>query len=428
MGVILGLAVTAACLVLGTHPTAIGGRPVYASAPSCAAARVARTGGMPGRLIAANNSLAFALFARMYAGHPNANVFLSPTSISLALEMLYDGARGETRRQMARVLDVQGLSMQQIRLDVARWIRVLQYHRRVPPGVFAMPDAYLQVSNSLWSNRSVVFQPGFMSDLTRYFDARAATLDFASPEAITTINGWVSCSTRGTIPSMIDSLDPAALMYLINAVYFHGQWVDQFQPRDTRPHTFTTAGNQRIAVPMMHESGMYSYIQRRDFQMVSLPYQGQRYSMDVLLPRPGLAVRAFARRLTRGNWGRWVAQLSRTSRRGSIALPRFTFGYSTQLNQTLQSLGMTDAFSRAADFRGICTRFCAVTQVLHKTYLRVNERGTLAAAVTAIAMAGGGYNPGPPFSIVVDRPFIVAIRDDRNGNIPFLGVVNNPVG
>lgn len=427
---VFGVIVTVVGLMSATRASASRIDPAPPAAPPvCASANVAPAAGTPRPLIAANNAFAFNLFQRLRARRPYGNVFLSPTSISLALEMLYDGARGDTQRQMARTLHLRGLSPRQARLDAAQWIRLLQYHRPLPPpGMPATPDAYLQVSNSLWTHRPASVQQSFASDLSRYFGARAAALDFASPEALAAINGWVSCSTHGAIPTIVNSLDPGALMYLINAVYFKGQWVNQFAVRDTHPHVFMTSGNRRITVPMMHEGGTYLYYQARDFQMVSLPYDGGRYSMEVLLPRPGLTVQTFVPRLTRAGWGYWMAQLSRSSRPGIVNLPRFQLSYSTSLNDVLKALGMTRAFQATADFRGACTGPCFVSQVLHKTYLRVNEKGTVAAAVTAIGLAGGGANPAPPFTMTVDRPFVVAIRDDRNGAIPFLGVVNNPVG
>jgi serpin B len=281
------------------------------------------------------------------------------------------------------------------------------------------------VANSLWSRSGLAFNPQFTGDLQRYFGAQAQSLDFDSSAAPTTNNHWVSCETSGKITQIIDSTR-ALVMLLVNAVYFEGGWTSIFSPSFTTSQAFTTGSGATVRVRMMHQSHVFGYYQGSNFQALSMTYGLRgRFSMIVLLPRKGVSLAQFAPRLTRANWGYWVKQLN-TARYGDVAFPHVDISYFTSLTGPLSALGMGPAFGPQANFSGVCTSFCKVNEVLHKTFLHIDEKGTTAAAVTAVGLGGGGGAPPRPFHFVADHPFFLGIRDGRSGAVLFMGAVNKP--
>ena len=384
-----------------------------AAAPACEAS-IPQASGNLGALASAGNRFGFSLFGRLSGGEASGNVFISPMSVALALDMAYNGARGSTRQAMARALDLQGMSQPAVRRNAAALLRALQS---------ADPQAGLTVANSLWARSGVPFKRQFLQDARDYYGARVSTLDFRSPSAPATINSWVQCATQGKIPSIVDRIPPSMVMYLINAVYFRGKWTHPFLSARTHPQPFTTGNGQTKSVPLMSQSGMFPYLQGPDFQAISLAYSSGRFSMVVVLPRQGMPLQTFGKRLTAATWQSWTSQLKTAE--GSISLPRFTLTNTFQLESPLAGLGMSQAFSRSANFSGICTGSCRISQVRHKTYLSVYEEGTTAAAVTSVGV-GATLAPQQRFTMLVNRPFFLAIRDEKTNAMLFLGAVSNP--
>lgn len=398
-------------LAMGAHvPPASAQR---SAQPSCAPA-VTRVGGTAQALASAGNSFGFRLLDTLLGSSTRPNVFISPVSTAIALDMAYNGAGGSTRQAMSGTLALRGMSQAVVRRQAAALLGTLQSADR---------KAGLTVANSVWARSGIPFRRQFLQDARSYYGARVATLDFRSPQAMATINGWVSCATHGKIPTIVDRIPPSMIMYLVNAVYFHGAWSDPFPPTNTRPQPFTTAGGQQKSVPLMSRIGSFPYYAGSDFQAISLPYSAGRFSMTVILPRQGLSLQAFARRLTPGSWQTWMSQLRPES--GSIALPRFTLSNDFQLVRPLTDLGMGVAFSRAADFSGICVGGCRISQVRHKTYLNVDEAGTTAAAATSVGIEPTAVR-AQQFSMVVNRPFVLAIRDGTTNALLFLGGIGDP--
>ena len=252
-----------------------------------------------------------------------------------------------------------------------------------------------------------------------------ATLDFADPAAMVTINDWVSQATRGKIAKIIDRIMPDMRLYLINAVYFKGTWQVQFDPARTEYQEFYSLNGPAREWPLMRQSGNYLYLKGADFQAVKLPYRGGGTAMYVFLPDARDGIKSFVSRLTSINWRRWNGAMAR--HRGELWLPRFKATYETELKRQLTQLGMGRAFEDDANFSGISTRPLAISEVRHKTFLEVNEQGTEAAAVTSVGMrTTGTRREPPPFEMVVDHPFFVAIADEATGAILFMGVIVDP--
>ncbi len=236
--------------------------------------------------------------------------------------------------------------------------------------------------------------------------------------------------TRGKITEIVEGpIDPLTVMFLINAIYFHGSWSDEFNPEMTREIPFELPDGKRKDHPVMFQEGRYRYFQGEGFEAVSLPYgENRRVSMDIFLPVRDSSLADFYGKLTPDNWAAW--QLSFKEMEGEIGLPRFKFEYETSLKEILKKLGMGSAFDpKRADFSGMrpVPPELYISEVKHKTYIDVNEKGTEAAAVTSVEMRVTSFQPeNERFSMVVDRAFFFTITDNKTGAILFMGSVNEP--
>jgi serpin B len=212
-------------------------------------------------------------------------------------------------------------------------------------------------------------------------------------------------------------------------VYFKGRWQDEFRSNATRPMPFHVPGGRTVQRPMMRRTGNYGYLRAEGFTGLRLPYRGGRFAMYVLLPDQGSSVAALRGRLTPTAWAEWMDGFG-AAREVRVVMPKYRVNVESGLNRPLQALGMADAFSQtAANFRGMLASPGAdayVSEAKQKVFIEVNEEGTEAAAVTGIEMRTTSAAP-EPLSFVVDRPFILAIRDDQTGALLFIGQVNDPV-
>lgn len=369
------------------------------------------------QLVRANTRFGFKLFSAITNQSSNRNVFVSPSSVAIALGMLYNGANGETQQGMARALELQGMSLQTLNQANAD-LKVL----------LESPDSQIKlaIANSLWARQGVPFQPDFIQRNQQFYQAKLTELDFADPRAVSTINGWVNQNTQGKITEIIDSISPDDVMFLINAIYFKGNWSRPFnQQSTTKAPFYLTNGSQKNHL-LMAQRGEYRYSDNALFQGVMLPYgEKQRMSMVILLPKPGSTLAELQRNLTAENWEQWMQQFR--NRQGSIQIPRFKLEYDVELSRVLAQLGMGSAFTRQADFSGLSRMPTQVNEVKHKTFVEVNEEGTEAAAVTSIGIrTTSAIMPQEPFQMKVDRPFFCAIRDNQSGSILFMGAIVDP--
>jgi len=373
------------------------------------------------RLTAATSKFAFKLYDQVLKHRTSQNVFISPTSVLMALAMAYNGAEGETGRSMADALQLEGMSLEEVNRATADLKSALDT---------ADPKVQLKIANSLWARNGLPLKPAFIQRSRDYYSAEVASLDFASPQALATINSWVSRNTQGKIESVIDRIEPDTILFLINAIYFKGQWQISFEKEKTRDDVFRLGGGGQKKLPMMSQSGRFLYHKGKDFQAIALPYGGGRISMYVFLPDERTTLDQFERNLTAENWENWMNSVRLTQ--GDLTLPRFKIEYEADLVKTLQALGMGEAFNPLrANFSGIAETNPAnkfyISKVTHKALAEVNEEGTVAAAVTAAAMTmASAQPPQEPFVMKVDRPFFFAIRDNSTGVVLFMGSVSDP--
>jgi serine protease inhibitor len=365
-------------------------------------------------LVTANTKFGLKLLAQLLKEGGDKNLMISPSSVAIALSMTYNGAGGETQKAIAQTLELQGMS-----LDAANRANLALAESLEK----ADPKVKLAIANSLWGKQDFAFNPDFLQRNREFYQAEVANVDFASPAAAARINDWVKQNTEGKIPKIVEEIDPNQVLFLVNAVYFKGNWTKPFDPKLTTDRPFTLLSGSSKPVPMMSQQGNYLYAETEEFQAIGLPYGGGRLSMYVFLPKP--SVTDFAANLTSENWDNWTGQFSK--RRGSIQLPRFKFEYGVNLTEPLKAIGMANAFDPAkANFSGISDQRTVISQVQHKTFIEVNEEGTEAAASTSVGIATLSAPTDAPFQMVVDRPFFAAIRDNETGTVLFVGRVVEP--
>jgi serpin B len=370
-------------------------------------------------LAESDNQFAFDLYSR-YAP-TDGNIFFSPYSLSSALGMTFEGARGNTAEEMRAVLHLSGDDSAR-RAAVAEFIQTIN-----APG----KRYEISVANALWAQDAYPFSADYLKLVTDVYSAAARNLDFASdPDGSRlTINSWVSDKTRTRIR---DLLPPATItgmtrLVLTNAVYFKGKWPVPFDKEATQPQEFWLDPKKNIQADMMTRRDHFSYMEDEAIQMIELPYEGADLSLIVLLPRikNGHALDA---ELSLKAFRKWSEKLE--SQDVILLLPKFGFDKRYEMRQALADLGMPSAFSDA-DFSGMTGgRDLKIDEVIHKAWVEVNEEGTEAAAATAIEMAptsAGPREPPPePKVFRADHPFVFMIKDTKSGSILFIGRVMDP--
>lgn len=357
------------------------------------------------------NAFGFDLMSEVADGEQN--TIVSPLSAAVLLAMVLAGAGGDTATEMAKVLH----------LDNRRDVRVGALLRRLAD----TDQVTLSVANALWADEGTPFEKDYLTFVRNTFGATLEQDDLGSKHAADAIDAWADKNTNGRIPSIAGDLglpDPSAVLVLLNAVYFLGEWTTQFDRAQTTQEPFK--GGQGGDVPMMHLSGeRFGYTERDGYRMLRLPYgKDRRYGMEIMLPDEGKTLTGMLGSVDVAEWRDAVGSLSEETV-DELALPRFELRWKGELNDVLPRLGMRAAFDPArADFRPMSPVNPALATVVQKTYVRVDEHGTEAAAVTGGAMATSARANQVVFR--VDRPFAFTISDQETGTIMFLGAVTDP--
>ncbi len=373
------------------------------------------------QLIEADNRFGLDLFNRIVAkSDPNDNVMISPLSVSMALSMAYNGASGDTRREMEQTLGFSGLTPEEVNASHKALLSALAK---------ADSDVLLQVANAIYHHQTLQVKNDFISVNRNAYNAEISSLDFGKAASLDIINNWVSEKTAGKIPSILDQLNPDLMMVILNAVYFNGIWKSKFDQNRTHELPFAFGdGSQRNVETMQLESSI-AYQSGPLFSAVQLPYGKGRFAMSVLLPSPGKTTADVRKEMSLARWNEWMKGFKETSN-VVVQMPRFKFAWELQLNQTLKAMGMAKPFiPRVANFTGISDGTdLFIDFVIHKTYVDVNENGTEAAAVTAVGMSTTSMPVDQPVKtyFIADRPFLFAITEKSTGTILFIGEMNAP--
>jgi serine protease inhibitor len=371
-------------------------------------------------VVEGNNAFAVALYHHL--SHQAGNLFFSPESISTALAMAYAGARGNTAAEMAKAL-----------------------HFTVPPGQLhpamgallrdlnaAHSDYQLNVANALWAQQGYTFLDQFLNLLRTDYGAGLQQVDFkGAPEvARSTINQWVEQKTQDKIKDLLapGSLRPDTRLVLTNAIYFKGNWQTQFDKAQTKNEDFYLSQTKSAAAPLMHREGSFSYFDGGTFQVLEIPYKSKALSLIILLPKERSGLPGLEDSMTASNMQQWLSRAAPVPK-VIVTVPRFKSTQEFELSTALRALGMPQAFGSGADFSGMTgKRDFAISAVIHKAFVDVNEEGTEAAAATAVTMRALAMRvPGPPPPVFrADHPFIFLIRDNGSRSILFMGRMTDP--
>ena len=362
-----------------------------------------------------HNTFGFNLLKVIREKETNINIVISPSSIALALSMTYNGADNETKKAMAKALEIKGFDVEEVNRQNAALISDLQNPD---------PNVEISIANSIWGKQGEKFKLAFLDENDKYYGAKIEYLDFSNPRSADTINTWISDKTKGKISQMLQPPLPSdIIMCLINAVYFKGIWTDEFDKKFTTDRDFYFSNTLKRKIPMMSKyEEDFNYLENNLFQAVYLPYgKNKRLRMFVFLPKKNIS--NFVSNLNITNWNKWLSLF--TEREGRLYLPKFKIEYDTSLKNPLTTLGMGIAFSTGADFTKIAPNML-ISEVAHSTFIEVNEQGTEAAAATVVLMAPGGFSEDKSFNMEVNKPFFFAIEDSKTGEIIFTGIITEP--
>ena len=367
------------------------------------------------RVIETNNEFGLELLKTVFDTEEKANVMISPASVSIALGMAYNGAEGSTMDAFEEVLNYEGLTREEVNEITRELIHVL---------VTNVNGNLLEIANSLWYDEKFPVETEFINLNSHYYDAEVNELDFRNAEAVGTINDWVSENTHGKIDEIIDSIDPAVMMILINAIYFNCVWDIEFNPDDThQAYFYNEDGSSYGEVDMMYLESNFKVAITDSFKAVELPYKNGKFSMYLFLPSEESSVNQLLEKLDGATWNTWIAGFSEIED-FKVYMPRFEFEFERSLGDDLKEMGLDIAFTDQADFSGISTIALYIADVIHKTYIKVNEEGTEAAAVTGVVMEVTSIHPMN--EIRLDHPFLFAITENSSRSILFAGKVAEP--
>ncbi|MEL6717900.1 MAG: serpin family protein [Bacteroidota bacterium] len=366
-------------------------------------------------LVTTVNDFGFDVFQKLHASKTDENSFISPLSISTALSMVLNGADTDTKTAIQSTLNLKDWQLEEInKAYLALLTQLPELDEKVK----------LQIANSIWYKEGFDVLPSFLDVNSEFYKSEIQELDFLKTDAVNIINSWVEDKTEGLIDKILNEIPAEAVMYLINAIYFKGDWTHTFDEQfNYESNFFITENAQERVEYMSRGKAPLAYFENELFQAVNLPYGDSLYAMSIFLPKPTQDINAVVEALSTENWAAWNEAYQTTE--VAFSMPKFELKYEKKLNEVLMDLGMGIAFSGKADFSKINGKGgLKISEVRHKSFIRVDEQGTEAAAVTIIGIETTSV---PSYPIMeVNRPFVFVIRDHQTNSALFIGKVMNP--
>ncbi|MFC2124563.1 serpin family protein [Bacteroidota bacterium] len=369
-------------------------------------------------LVSSTNQFAFDVFMNIQTKYSSENFFISPLSIEYALAMTLNGADGTTLDAIKSTLNTESMSESEINDAYQSLTEFL---------ISLDKTVELSIANSVWNDNAYTVKSSFIDVMNTYYAAYVEGLDFSEPDAKNTINNWVNEETHGKIKELIDQIPPEAVMYLINAIYFKADWTYEFDESLTEKGDFFLDDGSKILVDMMTSNGAeINYYSNNTFQLIDIPYGNGQYYMTILLPSENESTSSVTELLSTTNLMEWLNGSNVITTQ--LIMPKFKIEFKTSLNEALSTLGMGIAFGDGADlsrlFEDPIDLF--ISRVLHKAVIEVDEKGSEAAAATAVEVSLTSADPGNPLTILIDRPFVFLIREKHSNHILFAGQLSNP--
>jgi len=369
------------------------------------------------KLKESSNEFGIKLFRKIVENEQNKNIFISPLSVSMALGMTYNGSDSTTLEAMHESLEYGDLSINEVNESYQSLIKLLTE---------LDPKVIFDIANSIWYREGFSVENDFLNINQTYFNAVVRALDFNRSDAADIINAWVDGNTNGKIEEIVDSpINPLTVMFLINAIYFKGTWTYEFDEENTRDDTFFLPDGSEKECKMMSHKNDHNYFENEQFQAIDLPYGNAEFSMTIFLPKPGTNIDSLIAQFSNDSWNSWISSFS--SQEVNLYLPKFKIEYEISLNNVLCALGMSIAFDPGrADFTKINSDGnLYISNVKHKTFVKVNEEGTEAAAVTSVEI--GLTSVDGAITMRINCPFVFAIRENHSGTILFIGKIVEPI-
>ena len=367
-------------------------------------------------VVNANNEFAFDLYSK-YKDEKEGNIFFSPYSISTAMAMTYEGARGQTAKEIQSVFHFPEESIR--RPGFARLYNEINKKDK---------EYQLSTANALWAQEDYKFLDEYFSTIKRYYDGDVTNLDFKreTEKSRIIINNWVGDQTKNKIKDLIPrgSITYDTRLVLTNAIYFKGDWVLQFDKKKTREADFKVSPEKTVKVQMMSLTGdkaKFNYAETEQLQILEMPYEGDELSMLVILPRENLE--SIEDSINKEKLDELKGMLH--EREVNVYMPKFKFETKYFMKEDLKEMGMPTAFSMDADLSGMTGNMdLFIDKVIHQAFVEVNEEGTEAAAATAVIGTLNGIEKSNIFR--ADHPFMFIIQQKATGNILFMGRVVDP--
>ena len=363
----------------------------------------------------ANTAFGLNLLRQVNSTEAAGNLLLSPLSVSMALGMTLNGANGTTFDAMRQTLAFDAQSQNEINNAYNGLLRQLRARD---------PSVEIGIANSIWYNNGFSVLPTFSDTVRHYFDAEVRQIDFSSSTSPATISNWAAQKTNNRIQDLIKEIDPAEVMFLVNAVYFKAPWTQTFHEGITHNAPFQRPDGSTVTARMMSNDWSYRHVKNQDVQAVELLYGDSAFSMVLVSAAEGRALTPVTALLEPAKWDALIASMQ--MERVILKMPKFKFTYEKALKDALTALGMGIAFDeQRADLTRIANvrpRNLYISRVQHKTFIDVHEKGTEAAGATAV---GVGVTSMPP-QMTFDRPFIFVIRERSTGTLLFVGRVADP--
>ncbi len=361
-----------------------------------------------------NNDFTFNLLRSVSkANTSGSNLMLSPLSVSMDLGLTSNGAHGTTLDSIRTTLGFGNFSQDEVNSYYNKLINDLPQ---------LDPNTTLKIANSIWYRQTYSVLPSFLETGKTSYLANIQALDFTNQASVNTVNNWVSDQTNGKIKKVISSINDGDIMFLINAIYFKSIWANKFNTASTKPSNFLLTDNSEIETNFMNAEIPCNFYTGTDATVLELPYSNNKYSLVMAMPAAGQTLNNFVSSLNSSSWQTLTSRLASGS--AQVSVPKFQFSYASSLKNSLSAMGMGIAFSKVADFTNINPAGnLQITDVMHNTFISVDETGTEAAAVTTVTV---GTTAVLLNQIKIDHPFFFAIREMKSGLILFAGTVVNP--
>ncbi|MBU3101336.1 MULTISPECIES: serpin family protein [Clostridium] len=368
------------------------------------------------KISVANNKMAFKMLKSTLSGNKDMNTIISPMSLSTVLSITQNGAGGSTKEEMKKAIELSGVDDKTINDE----------YKNIIANFNSIETLKVKMANSIWIDKGTEIKEEFKNMGKNYYESEISDVDFSKSKTKGTINTWIANHTAGKIKKIVDDLDDKTAMVLVNTLYFKGDWAVPFTKENTQKKDFNLSDGGSKKIDMMNGDINVEYLKENNFEAIKMPYKDKNFGMYILLPNVNSSVDSLMKEMSYENWNKWKKQFKAEVR--IVEMPKLHMEYEQELNKMLMGYGMKRAFKPGADFSKMSKdNDLYISLVKQKCYIDVDEKGTEAAAATAVIMnKTSSVNPSQMGKFIVDRPFIYVITDNKTDSILFMGNVAKP--